>query len=182
MCTFTQILTLLFYFSFLDETTKGWYRNELHFLLTLYLLLSLVKMQFVILIMVFQKTKTEYCTFDGDYNKLASSTVSLFSSLLLCWSLLCKWVSVILCVQTELCKSLWHHTAVDMGPQCQHHTSSLRLEGTLSVIIETKKNLILVMYMEKPFWHAVKFLAKNSLINRYNNKNIILGLNLKWYL
>ena len=57
---------------------------ELHFLLTLYLLLSLVKMQFVILIMVLQKSKTEYCTFDGDYNKLASSTVSFFSSLLLC--------------------------------------------------------------------------------------------------
>ena len=37
-----------------------------------------------------------------------------------------------------------------MGPQCQHHTSSLRLEGTLSVTIE-KKKLILVMYMEKPF-------------------------------
>ena len=37
--------------------------NELHFLLTLYLLLSLVKMQFVILIMVFQKTKTEYLYF-----------------------------------------------------------------------------------------------------------------------
>ena len=146
-----SLLPLLFYyFSFLDQTTKGWYINELHFLLTLYLLLSLVKMQFVILTMVLQKSKTEYCTFDGDYNKLASSTVSLFSSLLLCWSLLCKWVSVILCVQTELYNSLWHHTAVDMGPQCQHHTSSLRLEGTLSVTIE-KKNLILVMYMEKPF-------------------------------
>ena len=26
-----------------------------------------------------------------------------------------------------------------MGPQCQHHTSSLRLEGTLSVTIEEKK-------------------------------------------
>ena len=58
--------------------------NELHFLLTLYLLLSLVKLQFVILIIPFQKTKREYCTFDGDYNKLASSTVSLFSNLLLC--------------------------------------------------------------------------------------------------
>ena len=34
--------------------------------------------------MVFQKTKAEYCTFDGDYNKLAPSTVSLFSNLLLC--------------------------------------------------------------------------------------------------
>ena len=140
MCTFKQILTLLFYFSFLDETTKGWYMNKLHFLLALYLLLSLIKMPFVTWIMVFQKTKTEYCTVDGDYNKLASSTVSLFSSLLLCWSLLCKWVSVILCVQTELCNSLWCHTVVDMGPQCQHHTSSLRLEGTLSVIIETEKN------------------------------------------
>lgn len=42
-----------------------------------------------------------------------------------------------------------------------------------------KQQLILVMYMEKPFWHAVKFLAKNSMINRDNNKNIILDLNLK---
>ena len=160
--------TLFLYFRVLDETTKGWYMNELHFLLTLYLLLPLVKMrqkQNIVLLMVITISQL-----------LKSSTVSLFSNLLLCWSLLCKWVSVILCVQTELCKSLWCHTVVDMGPQCQHHTSSLRLEGTLSVIIETKKTDFSDVHGEA-FWHAVKFLAKNSMINRNNNKNIIFGLN-----